>query len=184
MILLISTCQDPLSEYEFVNPIIDILKENKIPYNTINYKKLTQKEINKATKIIITGTALKDFQYIKDINIFIILKEYNKPILGICAGFHILGLINKEELSNHKQIGQFKTKIIIPNSLTNQKEFNSYFLHSKSINKLKSFTTLATSNNHPVIIKHNTLPYYATLFHPEVLNKEIVENFCKLISQN
>jgi len=105
---------------EFVKPIEDVLKRNKIEFESIHYKKLTEKIIQKAEKIIISGTSLKDNEFLKDINEFIWIKELNKPILGICGGMHILGLIFNGELKKQQEIGLTKIDV--------KKEFLGYLL--------------------------------------------------------
>src|SRR3989344_9171131 len=105
MILLINICKENLHYYGFVKPIEDILKNNKIKFFTKHYKKLTKKDTTKASKIIICGTSLKDNDFIKDIKKFNWIKQYNKSILGICGGMHILALQYNGKKKKKKQIG-------------------------------------------------------------------------------
>ena len=58
MILIIDLTSNTLHKKEFISPISNIVKEN---YEIINYKDL--KDASKYSKIIISGTALKDFEY-------------------------------------------------------------------------------------------------------------------------
>ncbi|MBI2629285.1 hypothetical protein HYW74_04325 [Candidatus Pacearchaeota archaeon] len=180
MILIISTCQHKLHELEFVKPIEDILKINNIKFKTINYKNINKKELNHADKIIITGTSLADNDFIKHINKFKFIKPYNKPILGICAGMHILGLIYKGKLKKEKQIGlinvNFEKEFL---GLKNKKQvYNLHGLYT-DFNNLDNFEVYS-QNKTPQAVKHKTLPYYGVLFHPEVRNKSLIEEFCKL----
>ncbi|MBI2004350.1 hypothetical protein HYS72_02700 [Candidatus Pacearchaeota archaeon] len=66
MILIINICKEKLHYFEFVKPIEDILRKENIEYQTIYYKKLTDKELlnKKLEKIIICGTSLKDNEYL------------------------------------------------------------------------------------------------------------------------
>ena len=51
MILIINICKEKLHFYEFVKPIEDILKKNKIKFFTRHYKKLKQGDLANAKKI-------------------------------------------------------------------------------------------------------------------------------------
>ena len=69
MILIINICKEKLHYLEFVKPIEDILRKEKIEYQTIYYKKITDKELlnKKLEKIIICGTSLKDNGYLENL---------------------------------------------------------------------------------------------------------------------
>ena len=161
MILLISTCKEKLHKLEFVKPIQDIVKKD---FKTIHYSKLTQKELEKSNKIIICGTSLKDNQFLKDIKKFSWIKSYNKPILGICAGSHLIGLIFGYKLKRKTEIGLKRINI--------KKEFLG-IKGERQVYHLHNFQVL------PELWKHKSKPIYATLFHPEVRNKELIVNFCR-----
>lgn len=178
MILIISTCKEKLHELEFVKPIEDILKNNKIKYQTIHYSKLNNTLINKSNKVIICGTSLADNDFMKNINKFQFIKTYNKPILGICAGMHILGRIYKGKIKKEKQIGPIDIEFIEP-FLSMQGKHQVYALH----NLYSEFNTkhfkIYSYHSCPQAIKHKSKPYYGILFHPEVRNKKIIEEFIK-----
>jgi len=176
MILLISTCEQKLSELEFVKPIKEILKKECF---IRHYSKISKRDLEKAEKIIICGTALKDFEYLENLDKFNWLRETNKPVLGICAGFQILTVLFKEKLIDKRKLGQFNVETIKRNPLTKQK-FKSYFLSSKIIINPKNFDVLAKSKEDIAVIKHKSKKIYAILFHPEVMNEEIIINFKNL----
>lgn len=64
MILIINICYEKLHDYEFVKPIEDILKKENIDFESYHYKQLTKDILNRAKKIIICGTSLKDEEYL------------------------------------------------------------------------------------------------------------------------
>ena len=66
MILIIQICNNYFHYYEFIKPIEDVLLKNNIKFESINYNNLTKEKINKADKIIISGTSLKDNGFIED----------------------------------------------------------------------------------------------------------------------
>jgi|TARA_Y100000310_G_scaffold127024_1_gene126029 GMP synthase (glutamine-hydrolysing) len=179
MILIINICKEKLHYLEFVKPIENILKEKKINFKTKHYKDLNENNIKKFNKIIIAGTSLKDSQFLEDLNKFQWIKSFNKPILGICGGMQILVLIFRGLLRIKKEIGlidiEFKKEF-----LGMERKRHAYNLHQFYVMS-NEFETLAVSNSKiPQAVKHKTKPFYGTLFHPEVRNKKLIEEFCKL----
>ena len=160
MILIVNICKEKLHFYEFVKPIEDILRKNKKQFFTKHYKKITDKNLKKADKVIICGTSLKDNDFLDNLNKFIWIKSYKKPIFGICGGAHVIGLILGNELKEKKEIGLKKTNIRNFRGINGEREV--YHLHQ--------FYVL------PEIYHNRNI--YATLFHPEVRNKEMIMNFC------
>lgn len=168
MILIISTCKEHLSESEFVRPIA-MLIEN---HNILHYSKVKPADIKAADKIIIAGTALKDFDYLA--GDFSWLKKCDKPVLGICAGMQVVAKEFGVPLEEHTTIGPQKVEVIENNKLAKE-EFNAYFLHTKT--GTGNFKVLATSNGKPCMIKHNEKEIYGCIFHPEVMNEDIIRRF-------
>jgi len=178
-VLIINICKEKLHELEFVKPIENILKENKIKFKTRHYNELNNMDIKNSSKIIITGTSLRDGQFIEDINKFQYIKLYNKPILGICGGMQILVLICRGILRIRKEIGiidvDFKKRF-----LGMERKRHVYNLHQFYV-KSDEFEIFAESDlKTPQAVKHKTKPFYGTLFHPEVRNKNLIKEFCNL----
>ena len=167
MILLVNTCKEELSEMEFVRPVALLVKNHVIKH----YSRIKKGDIAAADKIIITGTALKDFDYLE--GNFDWLKNYDKPVLGICAGMQILAQTFDLPLEEDTQIGPQKVEVIKENKLC-EGEFNAYFLHTKTTS---GFETLANSKGKPCVIKHPEKEIYGIIFHPEVMNEQIIKNF-------
>lgn len=174
MILLINTCHEKLHFHEFVKPILNIIKDKKV--KVVNYKELKPSDLD-VGKIIISGSSLGETNY--NLKHFRWIKEFNKPILGICSGMHIIGRIFNEKLKNIKEVGLVNVKTIKDNNLL-KGNFEAYSLHSKSVNAPKDFDTLAKSSKCIQSFKHKNKEIYGVLFHPEVRNKEIIERFVGL----
>ena len=162
MILIISICAEKLHELEFINPIEDILIKNKKKFLTKHYPKITDADLKKYNKVIICGTGLKDNYFLENINTFNWLKNFEKPVFGICGGAHIIGLILGNKLKKKKEIGL--KEIEIKNFLGISGKREVYHLHQ--------FYVL------PEIFHKDN--FYGTLFHPEVRNREIIENFLNI----
>ena len=163
MILLINICKEKLHFYEFVKPIEDILEKKKLKFKTKHYSKIVKKDLAKASKVIICGTSLKDNDFLNNVKKFNWIKNYKKPILGICGGAHLIGLILGYELKKKKEIGL---------KYMNLKKTFLGFRGKKQVYHLHQFYTFPK-----VFHKRN---FYSVLFHPEVRNKEMILNFAKL----
>ena len=174
MILVVNVNKYKLHDLEFIKPITDLLENYKI----VHYKNLKQEDLKKTEKIIIAGTSLKDDEYLKDIKNFSWVKSYKKPILGICSGMQILALLHGAKFKKTKEIGQTQIKILKENYLINNVE-RVYSLHQFSVTLPKGFELLAKSSKSIQAIKKDN--YYGVLFHPEVMNKEIIKLFAKNI---
>lgn len=173
MILIINVCKEKLHYYEFVKPIEDILKRKEIKFFTLYYKDLTEEYLNKATKIIICGTSLNDNQFLEDVNKFKWIKEIDKPILGICAGMQLIGLIFGGNIKNKKEIGYYE-EIFDNNFLGMDYNQQVYHLHNNYVEFPDEFQIFCKSNITQAVKYKNI---YGTLFHPEVRNKELILNF-------
>ena len=177
MILLITICKIPFHYFEFVKPIKDILKKLDIEFTTVHYNDITAEMFSKAEKVIISGTSLKDNTFLDDIDKFDWIKKFDKPILGICGGMHILGLIYKGKLKVIQEIGlrtiNFNEKFFGFKGKT-----EVYELHNLCV-KSSEFDVIAISEECHQAIKHKHRLLYGVLFHPEVRNKKLIENFAK-----
>ncbi len=179
IVFLISICKDKLHEKEFVRPIEDILEKNGLPY-FLKDPDLDERDLISKPKIIICGTSLKDFGYLKNIDKFSWLKDYSGPVLGICAGMQIIGKIYGGEEKKKTEIGFFKEKFN-QDFLCLSGEQEVYHLHNSSIDfsKLKDFRIYSKSNDVIQAVKHKEKPLYGVLFHPEVRNKNLILEFVK-----
>lgn len=178
MILIVDICGHDLHYFEFVKPIEDILIKNNFKFVTVFYKELHPEIISKADKVIISGTSIKDNNFVQNLNLFRWIKDFENPILGICGGMHILGLTYNGEIRQQQEIGL--TKIDFKDEFLGLKEnVEVYELHNYCVESNK-FEIFAQSMNCHQAIKHKNKPFYGVLFHPEVRNKNLIENFVKL----
>jgi len=177
VILIVDVCSDRLSYFEFVKPVEDIIKKARVNSVTSHFLSLNHRDISRAERVIICGTALKDFGYLESMEKFTWIKEVDKPVLGICAGMQILGKLYGCNLLERTKIGRYRVKIVRKNSLTSKDEFYSYFLNSKAVEPGEDFETLGESGNLRCMFGHKHKRFYGCLFHPEVLNPEIITNF-------
>jgi len=173
-ILLISTCKHKLHEEEFVKPIVQILKKEKKEFEIQHYTKLSNLE--EYSHIIICGTALKDNAYIK--YNFDWIKEFKKPILGICAGSQIIAKVFDEKILDGQEIGAVQVKKIKEDKIIENINLNEiYCLHNKYSRVPKGFN-LILKTTHPQLFRNYNV--ICCLFHPEVRNENIILNFLNI----
>ena len=176
MILIISVCKEKLHYFEFVKPIEKIISETD-EFFTKYYNEVNEGDLRKADKIIICGTSLKDNKFLEDIKKFEWIKNYKKPVLGICAGMQIISLIYGAKLKKETEIGFYKEKFVYEFlGMSSEKEV--YHLHNNYATIPKDFESY-TDSKIPQAIKHKTREIYGVLFHPEVRNKMVIDNFIK-----
>lgn len=177
MILIVDVCSDRLSYFEFVKPVEDIVKKAGVDFFTRHFLGLGHRDVYRAQKVIVCGTALRDFKYLSCLEKFEWMREADKPVLGICAGMQILVRLFGGSLVDKTRIGRYKVKVVRENGLTSKDEFDAYFLSSKAVEPSEDFVTLGESGGLECMIRHRDQRFYGCLFHPEVLNPEIIRNF-------
>ena len=179
MILVVNLCHEKLHELEFVKPVEDVLRKNDMKFKTKHFLKLSKEDLDRAQKVIICGTALKDNYFIEHWKKFKWIKEFEKPLLGICAGMQLIGKVFGSELKKCSEIGVFEIKILKEDILLKRMKLKRvYELHNFSITLPRGFELLAESEKCIQAIRKNLI--YGILFHPEVLNKELISEFAKL----
>lgn len=178
MILLVDLCykNNSLSNQEFVLPIASIVKEAGEDFEIKHYRDIKDKDLEKADKIILCGTALKDGEYLKSLKRFEWIKGFDRPILGICAGMQVIGLVFGSELVKAKEIGMKKIELRKKNKLFST-DLEVYELHKYSLEPNEEFETLAVSSVCVQAIKHKEKEIYGIMFHPEVRQRNVVRNF-------
>jgi len=172
MILLISTCTHKLHEEEFVKPIANLVKDYEIKHYT------EYVDIEKYSRIIICGTALKDDEFLNNLDKFKWLKNIQIPVLGICSGFQIIGLSFGAKIKKKTEIGMVEIETKQENNLFLGK-FKAYAMHNNVLENLNNFEILGESKECVHAIKHKEKNIYGVLFHPEVRNNKIIVNFIK-----
>ncbi|HEU4716997.1 MAG TPA: gamma-glutamyl-gamma-aminobutyrate hydrolase family protein [Bacteroidia bacterium] len=120
---------------------------------------------------------------------FNFIKEGRIPVLGICFGHQLLGLLHGATIFRGKEITEtIRIKVLKKDPLfeglfpeTEMKED-----HTEGITLPPGFVHLATSSTYTVEgMRHPFLPLWGVQFHPEVSGengKKLVGNFCSLVS--
>ena len=174
MILVIDVCAERLHFYEFVKPVLDIIKDEEVLCT--HYLDLSLDDLARCDKVIICGTSLKDDGFVEDLSKFSWLKDFEKPVLGICAGFQILGLVFSGKLGKKKEVGFFKEEFV-SDFFGLEGEVEVYHLHNNYVNFPEEWRIFAGEYFAQAV---NWKNFYGVLFHPEVRNRDLILRFARL----
>ena len=164
---------------EFVSPIVSVVRPLE-EFSVKHFLDIELAELSFYSKIVLSGTALKDHATLKLVDKFNWIKTCGKPILGICAGMQTISLLFDEPLVKCLQIGMIEISTLKENPLF-QGDFKTYALHNYSVKQSQTFEVLAESTKCIQAIKHKQKNIYGVLFHPEVRNQEILRNFIQFV---
>ena len=178
MILVVNICKEKLHYFEFVKPILDVLDSYGIKYFARDYREIKDDDLKKCEKVIICGTSLFDNEFILNINKFKWILNFDKPILGICGGMQIIGIIFLGKIRKKTEIGYY-SEDFTEEFLGIFGENQVYHLHNNYIDfsKLKMFKIFCGKEISQAV-KHKEKEIYGVLFHPEVRQKKLILNFC------
>ncbi len=167
--------RDSLAQNEFVQSIVSAVQPQE-KCTIKHYLDIKPDMLREYSKIILSGNTLKDHEAIKHVNKFCWLKTFERPILGVCAGMQIIGLVFDVPLSPCLQIGMTEIETVKENPLFEGK-FSAYTLHNYSVLPSETFEVIAQSTKCIQAIKHKQKSLYGVLFHPEVRNPDIIKRF-------
>ncbi len=170
--------RDSLAFNEFVQAIVNVVEPLE-ECTSKHYMEIKPAELEKADKIILSGNTLKDHETQKHLDKFNWIKNFDNPILGICAGMQTISLLFDNPLTPCLKIGMTEIQTVKDNPLF-EGNFNVYTLHNYSVVPSDNFEVLAQSGKHIQAIKHKQKNVYGVLFHPEVRNPDILKRFLTL----
>jgi GMP synthase-like glutamine amidotransferase len=170
--------RDSMALGEFVLPIVSAIKPLE-ECVVKHFSDINPQELKDYSKIVLSGTALKDHATLNQTEKFQWLKFCEPPVLGICAGMQTIGLVFEEPLTPCLQVGMIEVETLKANPLF-EGNFRAYALHNFSVAPSKTFSVLAKSTKCVQAIKHRQKDIYGVLFHPEVRNIEILQRFARM----
>lgn len=180
-VLIVNSCQneDLLTKREFVWPIQRALHT---PSKVIHISKLKKADVLAANAVIFSGCQLKDNGFVKLLPKLKWLRESVTPMLGICAGHQLLGMLYGGKISHAEKpmIGWTALRKKASHPLTHHlgKSFSAYALHGNLISLPKGFKILASSAHNPnEMMVHSKKKIVGVEFHPEVRNERIIQKF-------
>ena len=167
----------------------DVLKQIGQKHSIIDWNKIEKVDWKEVDKIILSGAPILLSKVVKEeyIKPFTFLKEINKPILGICFGHQLLGLLFGAEVFLGTEVRQeSNVTIILKEKLFDGFSKSTLMIedHTEGITLPTNFIQLASSDKYNVeAMKHHTKDIYGVQFHPEVSGEngiKLLTNFCKI----
>lgn len=157
-------------------------------------EELTSIDLNDYDGVVLSGGSryvlLENLEkYGEEINI---IKNFLKPLLGICMGFEVLCYTYGEKIEylGFRELGALRIEIIKNDSILHKLNPDSfvYECHRWKVSQLSFLNVLAKSSYGVEIVKHPKLPHYGVQFHPEVLLKDqnaqqILINFLEIVRE-
>ncbi|WP_346861485.1 hypothetical protein [uncultured Draconibacterium sp.] len=170
---------------EFVAPIDDLVKAAGSSSKCIEYADCLSIDLNDFDGVILSGSPQGDDIVEHHLPYFRWIKEYEKPVLGICAGHHLTGFLYGSELlrSEEPEMGDFEVfKTTEDPILKHMPEtFRVKQMHNDSVTLPAGFELLASSKTcFNQLMKHKQKPLYTCQFHPEYYNHQLIQNFISL----
>ena len=168
------------------------LREFDYTSKVVNLEEIEKNSFKFISGIIISGSPilLTKTDHRKYLNLFSFIKTTSIPILGICFGHQIIGLLYGADISIGKKINKkesidFVKSDVLFSNIENPSLFQEE--HSEHITLPKNFFLLAKSKScENEAMKHKSKLIYGVQFHPEVSSnngKRVLENFLKLCSK-
>ncbi len=178
-VLLIDICKEKLGFYEFVKPVGDVLIKNKVKGFVRSYDCLKKKDLERCDGVIICGTTLYDGEFFDSVEKFKWLLEFDKPILGICGGMQLIGLVFGGKLKKKNEIGYFKEDF--KKNFLGLRGLNEvYHLHNNYVDFSGLDFDVFSGDKVSQAVKHRKKNIFGVLFHPEVRNKDLIRQFSLL----
>lgn len=168
---------------------ISSILENSTTVQIIRLQDIDYKVLNHFKAVVISGAPilLTEINPLPYINSFEWVKEYLKPILGICFGHQILGLQYGAQITSMIEDRQWQEIILKKQDPLFEGIAEKFFMqedHCEHITLPKAFKLLASSKScQNEAMKHKTKPHYGVQFHPEVSTSDgelLINNFVRL----
>jgi GMP synthase (glutamine-hydrolysing) len=179
-ILLINSAERGIDE--FCLPVEGILRDQSIEFRRIEYDEAQGFDRSGYRGFILSGSPCGDDIVAHHLPFFGWIKGMEKPVLGICAGHHIIGTLFGSTLVRkcQSEVGTFPVTVVADDPLFRglSSEFEVEQAHHDAVTLPDGFVLLARSERcQNQVMRHRLHPVYSTQFHPEMLNPLIIINF-------
>ena len=174
---------------EWLQEIKDNLTNLDHKFNVVKLDEIENSDFESFSGIVISGapTLLTQVNQKEYLDRFSFLKSIKIPVLGICLGHQIMGLLHGSNIQAEKMIDKMEQIEILKendlfNGIQNLAEFREE--HSEFISLPNNFILLAKSEScDNESMKHKDKNLFGVQFHPEVSGdngKQLFNNFLKL----
>ena len=182
-ILIVNNAKPGITE--FTTPIEQIVMKSGGTSVSAEYASCLNFNFDAFDGVILTGSPQGDDIVEHHLPYFLWIKNFDKPVLGVCAGHHITGFMYGSKIlrSEEPESGDFSVTVIKKDILFSGMPvtFKVRQMHNDSITLPEEFELLATSKTcYNQVMKHKIKPLYTCQFHPEYYNHELIRNFITL----
>lgn len=174
-------------------PYIEEAVDLQMDFKTIGINDMTENDLNGIKGVIISGAPILITEvgmepYMKRLSF---IETCELPILGICFGHQLIGLIHGAYASRQKEDRDWQVIEVVEDCSLFDKlpsDFEMMEDHCESISVPKGFKLIATSDacvNEAMM--HLTKPIFGVQFHPEVsgnMGTTLIENFVDICMKN
>ncbi len=180
IILVVDCCATAgsLSHDEFVLPVESIVRKAGFHPRPVHYLDIRHEHIRSASGAVLCGTALMDNAFSDHLAAFSWIPGCHLPVLGICAGMEAMVLSYGGVLAMCEEIGM--TEVTFDLGWTVHAAAGpimAFELHRYAVTPPSCFTVLASSMRCTQAVRHQDKPHLAVMFHPEVRNEWVIEEF-------
>ncbi len=176
----------------FLNNLKELLNKNDCKVTSVPIDKLKAEMADSYDAVVLSGGSKYEVSDSPEMfkEQFKIIKS-GKPVYGVCLGFQAICYAFGEKVGHlgYEIEGVFDVEANKTDKLLEglNKTFKVWEGHSWAVKKINGeLITLAKSQKCVEIVKHPTLPVYASQFHPEVQEldgRKVLENFIKMYSR-
>ncbi len=171
-------------------PWIKEIIGNSVSCEVVGFYDFDEKHVDNYSAVVFSGAPilLTEVDHEPYLKVFDWVKRYEKPILGICFGHQLLGLLHGASVSLQREDrGMQWIEVIAPNPLFDDMD-NPVEMqedHCESISVPPGFVLSATSDaTVNEAMHHKSKPFFGVQFHPEVsgvAGEQVLANFCKIV---
>lgn len=171
---------------EFTEPVTAILADAGTASETVEYAGIPEVEASGFSGVILSGSPRGDDIVDHHQPFFTWVKTCRVPVLGFCAGHHVIGAMYGAQLLRNveKEVGDFFIHLDRPGDPLFRGMDQRVLVrenHHDSITLPPGWVLLAHSDTCKVqAMRHPEKDIYTTQFHPETLNKEMIVNFINI----
>jgi len=177
----------------FFKDLTKMLNKLKVKYKIIPINQIPKTDMNKYDGLILSGSPLMLAEakvQRKVLRCYRFLKNYDKPVLGICFGHQVIGFLNGSTLRNLGFAIEGTKRVIVHREgkiFKGLEKCQMYCNHEEYIVKIPDgFELLASSDFVDVLaMKRKKKPLFGVQFHPECSGEDgekLIKNFLKVIA--
>ena len=186
-VLIVNSAEKGIEQ--FLQPIVLLLAHKKICTEVIGYSESLHIQHTRYNAAILTASPCGNDIVDQHLHYYEWIRDYDKPLLGICAGHQIIGRMFGASLMKGREKEKGNVWVTIDRYDRFLKGYRKKILvkqnHHDSITLPEEFIPLAHSDKCLVqAMRHRIKPFYSTQFHAEMMNSQLILNFIDITSEH